>query len=65
MYNLPYHKERNERVIKEFVAQYPFAFLTGCDAENKPIATQVPVFIEEQDGRKILRGHIMKNTRPS
>jgi transcriptional regulator len=26
------------------------------------VYTQVPVFIEEKDGRKILRGHIMKNT---
>ncbi len=62
MYNLPYHKEQNEQVIKEFVGQYPFAFLTGCDADNRPVATQVPVFIEEKEGKKILRGHIMKNT---
>ncbi len=62
MYNLPYHKERNETVINEFIAKYPFAFLSGSDNENKPVATQVPVFIEERDGRKILRGHIMKNT---
>jgi len=62
MYDLPYYKEKNERVIKEFVDQHPFAFVAGCDAENKPIATQVPVFIEDHDGRKILRGHIMKNT---
>ncbi|OFY54312.1 MAG: hypothetical protein A2X22_13120 [Bacteroidetes bacterium GWF2_49_14] len=62
MYNLPYHKEHNEQVIKEFVEQYPFAFLTGCDSENRPVATQVPVFLENKDGRKVLRGHIMKNT---
>jgi transcriptional regulator len=62
MYNLPYHKAKNEQVIKEFVDRYPFAFLTGCDSQNRPIATQVPVFIEEHNGRKILRGHIMKNT---
>ena len=62
MYNLPYHKEHNEHVIKEFVLQYPFAFLTGCDSENKPVATQVPIFIEEKHGKKVLRGHIMKNT---
>ena len=62
MYDLPYHKENNELVIKAFIAKYPFAFLTGCDAENKPVATQLPVFIEEVSGRKILRGHIMKHT---
>jgi len=62
MYKLPYHKEQNEQLIKEFVDQHPFAFLIGCDSENKPVATQVPVFIEVKDGRKILNGHIMKNT---
>ena len=62
MYNLPYHKEQNEEVIKEFIKEHPFAFLSGCDAKNKPIATQVPVFIEEHAGKKIVRGHIMKNT---
>jgi transcriptional regulator len=62
MYDLPYHKEQNAQVIKEFIDQHPFAFLTGCDLKNKPVATQVPVFIEEHDGRKILRGHIMKDT---
>jgi transcriptional regulator len=62
MYNLPYHKEEEERVVKEFVGKYPFAFLTGCDSENKPIATQVPVFIEEKNGKEYLRGHIMRNT---
>ncbi|RPI02071.1 MAG: FMN-binding negative transcriptional regulator [Ignavibacteriae bacterium] len=62
MYDLPYHKEQNAQVIKEFIDRYPFAFLVGCDSENRPVATQLPVFIEEKDGKKILRGHIMKNT---
>jgi transcriptional regulator len=62
MYNLSRHKENNEMVVKEFMDRHPFAFLTGSDSENKPVATQVPVFIEEVDNRKILRGHIMKNT---
>lgn len=62
MYDLPYHKEHNATVIKEFVDQHPFAFLAGCDSANRPVATQVPVFIEEKDGKNVLRGHIMKNT---
>lgn len=62
MYDLPYHKEKNEIIVKQFIDEHPFAFLTGCDKENKPVATQVPVFIEQEDGKQILRGHIMKNT---
>ncbi len=62
MYKLPYHKENNPEVIKAFIAKYPFAFLSGCNAENKPVATQVPVFLEKEGSRQILRGHIMRNT---
>jgi len=62
MYNLPYYQEKDPEVIKQFVREHPFAFVTGCDADNKPVATQVPVFIDEKDGRLFLTGHIMKNT---
>ncbi len=62
MYNLPYHKEPNEEEIRNFINKYPFAYLSGCDANNHPVATQVPVFLEEENGHKYLRGHIMKNT---
>lgn len=62
MYDLPYHREKNEEVIKEFIDQHPFAYLSGSDSENQPVATQVPVFFEERDGGKFLSGHIMKNT---
>ena len=62
MYNLPYYKEKDEKVILDFIGRYPFAFISGCDADHKPVATQIPVFVEEIDGRKILRGHLMRNT---
>lgn len=62
MYNLPYHKERNPQIIDDFIAQYPFAFITGCDDMGEPVATQIPVFMEERNGKQILRGHFMKHT---
>lgn len=62
MYDLPCYKEKDYEVIKQFIDDHPFAFLSGCDAENKPVATQIPVFIEQEEGKQILRGHIMKNT---
>jgi transcriptional regulator len=62
MYDLPYHKEKDPQVIRKFIAGYPFAFLSGCDRQNKPVATQVPLFMDEKDGKQFLSGHIMKNT---
>ena len=62
MYNLPYFKESDLEVIKDFVARHPFAFLSAAGADGIPVATQIPVFMEDKGDRKILRGHIMKNT---
>jgi transcriptional regulator len=62
MYNLPDFKETDRHRVLDFVRSHPFAFICGCDAGNKPVATQVPCFIEEKEGKLYLSGHIMKNT---
>ena len=62
MYNLPYFKEKDQHVVLEFIHQHPFAFITGCDEKIKPVATQIPVFIEDRDGKLYLSGHMMKQT---
>ncbi len=60
MYNLPYYKEKDAAVVLEFMKQHPFAMLIGVDADQKPVATQVPVLFVEKEGQLYLRGHIMK-----
>ena len=62
MYNLPYFKETDQEVVLKFMREHPFVFLTGVNEENKPVATQIPVFIDEKDGKLFITGHIMKNT---
>lgn len=62
MYNLPYYKEKDHQVIIEFIHKHPFAFIAGCDESNNPVATQIPVFIEERDDKMFLTGHMMKST---
>ena len=62
MYNLPYFKEKDQQVVLDFIHRHPFAFLSGCSEDGKPVATQVPVFIDEREGKLFLSGHIMKNT---
>ena len=61
MYNLPYFKEHDAEVVLEFMREHPFIFLSCVTADNKPVATQVPVFIDEKDGKLFLTGHIMRN----
>ena len=62
MYNLPYYKENNKEVVLQFIHQHPFAFLTGCSEKGEPVATQIPVFIEEREEKLFLTGHIMRQT---
>jgi transcriptional regulator len=62
MYNLPYFKEQDISVIKDFMRKHPFVLLSGCDADNLPVATHVPLLLEETDGKLFFYGHVMKQT---
>jgi transcriptional regulator len=62
MYSLPYFKEHDQQKVLTFIQAHPFAFFCGCDATNKPVATQIPCFIKERNGKLFLTGHMMKNT---
>ena len=62
MYDLPYFKENDKETVLEFMRQHPFIFLSGVDENNRPVASQVPVFIDEKEGKLFLTGHIMRNT---
>ncbi len=62
MYNLPYFKEVDQQVVLEFIHKNPFAFITGCNEKNEPVATQIPVFIEERDSKLFMTGHMMRQT---
>ena len=62
MYNLPYFKEKDQQVVLDFIHQHPFAFIAGCSEDGKPVATQIPVFIDEREGKLFLSGHMMRNT---
>lgn len=62
MYHLPVFQEKDKVAVIEFMQRYPFAMLMGVDAEQKPVATQIPMLLKERDGRYFLQGHFMKQT---
>lgn len=62
MYNLPYFKAKGQKEVVDFMHQHPFIVLTGVDADHHPVATHVPVLIEERQGKLFLLAHIMKQT---
>ncbi len=62
MYKLPYFSETDQERVLTFMRAHPFVTLCGVDAHGKPVATQVPVFIDEKEDGIFLSGHIMKST---
>ncbi|THD69676.1 FMN-binding negative transcriptional regulator [Robertkochia marina] len=62
MYQHFEYKDYNPDTITKFIADFPFAVISGCDLKYNPVATQAPVFLEEQDGKKLLRGHMIKGS---
>jgi len=62
MYKAPYFKENNREAVLAFMQQYPFVVLTGCDREQRPVATHIPLLLEEKGDRLLLYGHIQRKT---
>lgn len=62
MYELPYFMEKDYTKIKSFIQTHPFAIITGVDANQNPVATQIPVLITEKEGKLTFRAHLMRQT---
>lgn len=62
MYNVRHFRPDNEADVLRFMNQHPFVTLCGCDSDHKPVATHIPVLIEQRGGKLFLMGHIMKQT---
>lgn len=58
---MPEFTEKDGGEILAFMKDHPFVTLIAHDGE-KSVATQVPVLIEERDGKIFLRAHIMRKT---
>lgn len=63
MYNVPHFKAHNYKKVLAFMHANPFITLCGCDADNNPVATHVPVLIEDRDGKIFLKAHVMRKQK--
>ncbi len=60
MYNIPYFKASSGKEVVDFMHHHPFIILCGVDGNQKPVATHIPVLIEERDDKLFLLAHVMK-----
>lgn len=62
MYEHSDYKDPQPGAMKDFIEKHPFAVLSGCTKNYEPVATQVPVFLEQQDGHWVVRGHMIRGS---
>lgn len=62
MYNYPHYKEHDREKIIEFMRNHPFVTLVGSDKNGRAEATQIPVLIEEKEGKLFIYGHIARKS---
>ena len=63
MYNVPHFKASDYKEVLAFMHANPFIILCGCDVDNNPVATHVPVLIEERDEKIYLKAHVMRKQK--
>ncbi len=62
MYTPSYFKADHPHEVISFMHAHPFITLCGCDSNNVPVATHVPILIEERQDKLFLVGHMMRET---
>lgn len=62
MYNYPHYKEQDKQKVIEFMRNHSFVSLIGCDIDGRIEATQIPVLIEEKEGKIFLEGHLARKS---
>lgn len=60
MYNYPHYKEEDRENVIAFMRQNPFVMLIATDKHGRIEATQIPVLIDERDGKIFISGHIAR-----
>lgn len=62
MYNYPQYKEHDREKILAFMKAYPFVTLVGVSRDARIEVTQIPVLLEEREGKLFVQGHIARKS---
>ena len=62
MYNYNHYKEQDKEKVLAFMRQHSFVMLLAADVYGRIEATQVPVMVEEKEGKIFISGHIARKS---
>ncbi|MFZ9388577.1 MAG: FMN-binding negative transcriptional regulator [Chitinophagaceae bacterium] len=60
MYNYSHYKEDDRNQVLAFMQEHPFVMLVATDAKGRAEVTQIPVLIDEREGKLFISGHIAR-----
>lgn len=60
MYHIPYFKAAQDQEVIDFMHQHPFIVLCGIDKNNFPVATHIPILLQQRNDQLFLTGHVMR-----
>ncbi len=61
MYHIPHFKAHLNQEVFDFMHEHPFVMICGVDENLKPVATHVPILIENRNDTLFFVGHVMRN----
>ena len=62
MYNYPHYKFPDSASVITFMQQNPFVSIMASDKAGRIELTQIPILVEERDGKIFLSGHIARKS---
>jgi transcriptional regulator len=60
MYHVPYFKALEQKDVLAFMQSHPFVTICGVTDEGWPVATQVPVLVNNNEEDIVITGHLMR-----
>ena len=60
MYDTKHFKAADEGEVLQYMQAHPFVVVCGVGADGVPVASHIPVLIEERAGKIFLLGHFMR-----
>jgi transcriptional regulator len=62
LYNYPHYKEKDIQKVISFMRENPFAMIIGSGKDHRIELTQVPIMVDEREGKLFLSGHIARKS---
>ncbi len=60
MYDISYYKAKDHQEVIDFMQANPFVTICGVDFNGFPVATQIPILINQVNSKLIISGHLMR-----